>query len=66
LSRFSSNYPFATSSKPEIVVRVSTDRAIFHSARVVGFIETCREKLEQKEASGIKQSTIKNIYRRNE
>jgi len=27
----------------------------------------CREKFEQKEASGIKQSTIKNIiYRRNE
>lgn len=46
--------------------RSHLDRSRDFSARVVGFLKTYREKLEQKEASGIKWSTIKNvIYRRN-
>lgn len=47
--------------KPEIVVRVSIDRAIFRSARVVGSFKMYRVRFKQKEASRIKQSTIKNI-----
>lgn len=50
--------------KPEIVVRVSINRAIFHFFAHVEFFKTYRERFKQRETSRIKQSTIKNIIYR--